>query len=77
MITNSATSTISDTRTGYGLVSRSLHWLMAALFIWQFTSALLHALLPDTPVGRFFWSLITRSGSRSAFWRSCVEHGVW
>lgn len=56
MSATSAVSSISDTRAGYGLVSRSLHWLMALLFVWQFTSALLHAFLPDTQVEGLFWS---------------------
>ena len=49
-------STLFDHPDGYGLVSRTLHWLMAALFAWQFTSAILHAVDREMPVARFFWS---------------------
>ncbi len=45
-----------DNRAGYGLVSRGLHWLMAAMFLWQFVSAILHALDRQSAVARFFWS---------------------
>jgi cytochrome b561 len=37
-------------------VSRFFHWLMALLFAWQFTSALLHLLARETAVAKFFWS---------------------
>lgn len=47
---------ICDTQAGYGLISRSLHWLMALLFAWQFTSALLHYFADDTAAEAFFWS---------------------
>lgn len=49
-------STLFDHPEGYGAVSRALHWLMAALFAWQFLSAVLHAVDRDLPVTRFFWS---------------------
>lgn len=48
--------TLLDRPTGYGSVSRILHWLMAALFAWQFLSAILHAVARDLPLARFFWS---------------------
>jgi cytochrome b561 len=37
----------------YGRISRALHWLMAALFAWQFAGALLYVGLGDTAVTRF------------------------
>jgi len=45
-----------DTPQRYGVVSRWLHWLMAAAFAWQFTSAVLHWLDRETAVAKFFWS---------------------
>lgn len=51
-----------DTPQRYGIVTRWLHWLMAAAFAWQFTSALLHLLAPDTPAEEFFWSTHTSLG---------------
>lgn len=49
-------SPLFDHPEGYGSVSRALHWLMAALFAWQFLSAILHAVDREMPVARFFWS---------------------
>jgi len=49
-------STLFDHPEGYGTVSRALHWLMAALFTWQFLSAILHAVDREMPAARFFWS---------------------
>ncbi len=47
--------TVLDTPIRYGWVSRLLHWGMALLFAWQFTSATAHWLFPDTPFETFFW----------------------
>lgn len=41
-----------DTPQRYGRVSRVFHWLMAALFAWQFAGALLYVGLGDTAVTR-------------------------
>jgi len=49
-------STLFDHPEGYGTVSRALHWLMAALFAWQFLSAILHGVDREMPAARFFWS---------------------
>ena len=49
-------STLFDHPEGYGAVSRALHWLMVALFAWQFLSAVLHAIDHEMSVARFFWS---------------------
>lgn len=49
-------ATLFDHPEGYGSVSRALHWLMAALFAWQFVSAILHAIDREMPLTRFFWS---------------------
>ena len=42
-----------DTPQRYGLISRSFHWFMAALFAWQFAGALLFVGIGDTAVTRF------------------------
>lgn len=53
---------IFDDRQGYGLVSRGLHWLMAALFAWQFTGALIHLLAPQSGARQLFWPTHTTVG---------------
>ncbi|GJD44935.1 Cytochrome b561 [Methylobacterium cerastii] len=45
-----------DTPERYGPVSRGFHWLMAALFAWQFTGALLYVGIGDTALTRFVGS---------------------
>lgn len=42
-----------DTPLRYGRVSRGFHWLMAALFAWQFAGALLFVSIGDTALTRF------------------------
>lgn len=42
-----------DSPQRYGLVSRGFHWLMAALFAWQFAGALLYVGIGDTALTRF------------------------
>ena len=42
-----------DTPQRYGRISRSFHWLMAALFAWQFAGALLYVGIGDTALTRF------------------------
>ena len=42
-----------DSPQRYGRISRGFHWLMAALFAWQFTGALLYVSIGDTAVTRF------------------------
>jgi cytochrome b561 len=41
-----------DTPKRYGLISRCFHWVMAALFAWQFLGALLYVGLGDTALTR-------------------------
>lgn len=48
--------TLSDSADRYGVVSRTLHWGMALLILWQFLSAGAHLLLEDTAIEAFFWS---------------------
>ena len=42
-----------DTPRRYGLISRAFHWLMAALFAWQFAGALLFLGIGDSALTRF------------------------
>jgi cytochrome b561 len=42
-----------DTPQRYGRISRAFHWLMAALFAWQFAGALLYVAIGDTALTRF------------------------
>ena len=42
-----------DTPQRYGSISRGFHWLMAALFAWQFAGALLYVGIGDTALTRF------------------------
>lgn len=44
-----------DTPKRYGAPTRWLHWLMALLFAWQFSSVLAHALAEDSAVDSFLW----------------------
>ena len=57
-----AASSVMDHPDGYGIVSRVLHWLMAVLLAWQFTSAASRQFLPDTPIEDFFWASHTSLG---------------
>ncbi|MFA5596980.1 MAG: cytochrome b [Pusillimonas sp.] len=50
-----SSTSVCDSAEKYGLVTRVLHWGMALLFAWQFTSALAHMLLEDTAIDEFFW----------------------
>ncbi len=52
----------TDTPRRYGLISRSFHWLMAALFAWQFAGALLFVVIGDTAVTRFVGGSHTAMG---------------
>jgi cytochrome b561 len=45
-----------DTSQRYGLISRAFHWLMAALFAWQFAGALLYTGIGDTALTRLIGS---------------------
>lgn len=51
------TASIWDRPQGYGLVSRALHWLMAALFAAQFLSAILRFLDRDMSLSRTIWGI--------------------
>ncbi len=49
------TNPLLDNPNGYGVISRSLHWLMAVLFVWQFISTTLRVFAKDTPIYNFIW----------------------
>lgn len=53
-MSRNASASLADTPSGYGIVTRSLHWVMAGLFAWQFTLALAHMLAPETAVNDLF-----------------------
>lgn len=53
---------LRDNRDHYGAISRFLHWAMAPVFLWQFTTALSHLLLDDTPVEALLWPTHKASG---------------
>ncbi|MCD0503228.1 cytochrome b [Bordetella petrii] len=55
-MTSPSHSPAMDTPDSYGIVTRTLHWSMAAIFAWQFTGATLHFFIEDAPVRNFFWS---------------------
>lgn len=44
-----------DSPSGYGSISRALHWGMAILFFWQFTSAILRVVSDQSVIYKFFW----------------------
>ena len=57
-------TTFTDTQDRYGLVSRSLHWGMAALFAAQFLSAAAHWALPrENALCETLWSDHTTLGT--------------
>lgn len=44
-----------DSSLRYGYVTRWLHWLMALMFAWQFTSALARVFFEDSAFEQFMW----------------------
>ncbi len=46
---------LCDSAEKYGYVTRILHWGMALLLAWQFTSGLVHWFLEDSAIDEFFW----------------------
>lgn len=60
-MTISSSAAPAETRLGwldspqhYGLISRTLHWLMALMIVWQFVGMTLRLLLGRTPLVAFF-----------------------
>lgn len=47
---------IRDNSNRYGGVSRVLHWGIALLLLWQFSSAGAHFFLKDTSIEKFLWT---------------------
>ncbi|HWK42476.1 MAG TPA: cytochrome b [Croceibacterium sp.] len=45
---------LSDSAQRYGLITRTLHWTMAALFAWQFTGMVLKYVLGRVPLMAFW-----------------------
>lgn len=45
---------MQDSHERYGVVSRVLHWGMAAIFLWQFLGMVLLIILGETPLTYFF-----------------------
>ncbi|MBB3951744.1 cytochrome b [Aureimonas jatrophae] len=66
---------LADQPSGYGLVTRTLHWGMALLFAWQFTSAILRAVAEDTAIEGFFWS--THYSVGFTLWVLVLLRGAW
>lgn len=64
-----------DSPAGYGAVTRALHWGMAALFAWQFASAILRVVAEDTAIEGFFWS--THYSVGFTLWLLVLVRGVW
>ncbi len=64
-----------DSRAGYGPISRALHWGMALLLFWQFTSALLRQFASDTAIESFFWSMHFNFGM--ILWGLVLLRGAW
>lgn len=56
------TSQTRDSAHRYGSITRALHWLMAVVLAWQFTSALTHLLAEDSALDEFLWSTHKSSG---------------
>ncbi|KAE8437372.1 MULTISPECIES: cytochrome b [Halomonadaceae] len=53
---------VMDSSSRYGLVSRALHWGMALLFVWQFSSAVARVWLEDTAIEGFLWGAHSQVG---------------
>lgn len=68
-------SRLCDTPSGYGAISRLLHWGMALLLAWQFTSAILRVVADDTPIEGFFWS--THATVGVTLWLLVLVRGIW
>lgn len=64
-----------DTPVRYGSVTRFLHWGMAILFAWQFSSALLRVFAEDISIEKFFWSTHPSTGTLILI--LAVTRGAW
>lgn len=68
-------SRIWDNPSGYGAITRALHWGMAALFAWQFAGAILRVVAEDTGIEGFFWSTHYTVGF--TLWLLVLLRGAW
>ncbi|PZQ52117.1 MAG: cytochrome B [Rhodovulum sulfidophilum] len=64
-----------DTPERYGLVSRALHWSMAALFAWQFLGMILKKLAEDSAAATFIRG--THSSIGALLFLLVVIRAVW
>lgn len=55
-------SQLHDSAQRYGLVSRILHWGMAALLGWQFITTLVRLLMEDSSLDQFTWGTHRAAG---------------
>lgn len=65
----------SDTGQGYGPISRSFHWSMALLILWQALSVLLRITADETPISDFFWG--THYSVGFTIWWLAILRGSW
>lgn len=68
-------SRLWDSPAGYGAVTRALHWGMAALFAWQFLSAILRVGAKDTAIAGLFWT--THYSVGFTLWLLVLVRGAW
>lgn len=66
---------IWDSPAGYGVVTRALHWGMAALFAWQFLGAMLRVAAEDSAMEQFVWSTHYQVGF--TLWLLVLVRGAW
>ncbi|MCX2698401.1 MULTISPECIES: cytochrome b [Ochrobactrum] len=64
-----------DGSDGYGAVSRSLHWLMVVLFVWQFITTILRFFAKDTAIYNLIWPTHFQVGF--ALFLLVLIRGVW
>lgn len=55
-------SNLHDSAQRYGAVTRWLHWGMAVLLGWQFSTVLAHALMEDSALDKFLWGTHKATG---------------
>lgn len=55
-------SQLNDSAQQYGLVSRALHWAMAALLGWQFLTTLVRFFMEDSSLDQFTWGTHRATG---------------
>lgn len=72
---NAERTSYIDTPARYGRITRFLHWSMAVLFAWQFTSALLRVFAEDSPIEQFFWG--THASTGTLLMALAVARGAW